>query len=528
MRIRPSTWIFWAYLALYVAFQGAVLVASNFYAYLNDFWFLNQLSERFTGTNIAALQDGFFGYLYPLLLKLIPQPVLLPAAAIVSLIAAAAIIALVYFTASRIVGPGWALVAAWIVSMQPDFFSYATVAGGDALAALTVAIAIWLLATRAIPKSDGQQFDQPSAWIIFTAALLISVGGTVRYHVLMLASVPLAFALLQPRRRVRLAGMAIAGAAIGFLPQALVNIAAGKGPLFTQQGFNIYRQAVGVDWNTTDKLDPAVYASLWAVASKYPQEFVSGFLTAFANFTFPLLVLSAAAVFAHRTRWNPLLWSFVGGGVIYALTTSLAFSGRTMIAFMPLWGSAAAVSFGLAAEWLRSLRANDRTLRPGLTGIPIGVLTSSALIWGTLGWVATNEANAWDRLQLENSRRATEEALLQIPGIESMRDVFTNDFNFYTTAIPGYVPNHNGGLVQVSQPATEMATSLDLSSIDALSCSAHKGRIRAFVWRPDSAQESQSEVAAILGGNVPHQGIELTRRGATTVASMQLHGIDAC
>lgn len=498
MRIRPSTWIFWAYLALYIAFQGAVLVASNFYAYLNDFWFLNQLSERFTGTNIAALQDGFFGYLYPLLLKLIPQPVLLPAAAIVSLIAAAAIIALSYFTASRIVGPGWALVAAWIVSMQPDFFSYATVAGGDALAALAVATAIWLLASRAIPKSDGQQFDQPSAWIIFTAALLISVGGTIRYHVLMLASVPLAFALLQPRRRIGLAGMSIAGAAIGFLPQALVNIAAGKGPLFTQQGFNIYRQAVGVDWDTTDKLDPAAYESLFAVLRSHPQEFASGYLMAFANFTLPLLVLALAFVFAYRTHWRPFIGALAIGGTVYAITTALAFSGRTFIALAPPWGIAAAVSMGLAATWLNGLQADDRHPRPALAGLPVGILATAALVWGTLGWVTTNEANAWDRLQLENARRATEEALLQVPGIDSMRQVFTNDFNFYTTRIPDYVPIHNGGLVQVSQPGTDMAKALDGSSVQAFLASGARHGIRAVVWDSESSSDFSQEVVAAL------------------------------
>ena len=486
MKIRPSTWVFWAYLALYVAFQGAVLVASNFYAYLNDFWFLNQLSERFTGTNIAALQDGFFGYLYPLLLKLIPQPVLLPAAAIVSLMAAAAVIALAYFTAARIVGPGWALVAAWIVSMQADFFSYATVAGGDALAALAVAIAIWLLASRAIPRSDDQEFNQPSAWIIFTAALLISVGGTIRYHVLMLAAVPLAFSLLQRERRIRLAAMAIAGAAIGFLPQAVVNIAAGKSPLYTQQGFNIYRQAVGVDWNTTDKLDPAAYASLWAVVRNYPQEFVSGYLTAFEHFTFPLLVLVVAAVLAHRTRWNSLMWSFAVGGTVYAVTTSLAFSGRTMIALMPLWGVAAAAAFGLAATWLQGLHREQGAQSRALAGVPASILTAAALAWGTLSWVTVNEANSWDRLQLENARRASESALLQLPGIESMRQVFTNDFDFYTTRIPGYVPLHNGGLVQVSQRGTAMAASLDGSGASSFLCSAAKLDVRAILWRADS------------------------------------------
>ena len=491
---RASKIAFAVFLGLYAAFQAAVLTTSNFYAYLNDFWLLRQLSERFNWTNPAALQDGFFGYLYPFVLKFVPQDASLPIAAVLSLVAACAIIWLTFDAASRIVGPAWGLVAVWLVAMQPEFFIYASVAGADMIAALLVVAALWLLVAK-----TGNEPNRVR--VLFTAGLLIAVGGTARYHVLVLAAIPFFLGLLSAGSRWRNAAAPVAGALLGFLPQVLVNLSAGRSPFFTQQGFNIYRQAVGIDWQNTAAMDPASYGSVLAVARAYPQEFVSAYLGALENFIFPLLVLAVAVLLAHRTVWRNLMWSFLLGSLVYALMTSLAFSGRALIALMPLWAIAASVVFGFGAAWLSGARMSERT-SIAVRGAPAVALTVGLLAWGTFPWAVEAETNAWNRGQAERLREVQDAALARIaPGLTSMRQVFTNDFDFYSTRIPGGAPIHNGGLVQISQAGTDMAKSLDTSSVQAFVCSADEAGIRAVVWNPGNGGAAADELKAVLYGS---------------------------
>lgn len=501
---RIARWVFGLGLLAYAALQLLVLIASNFYAYLNDFWILKQLASRFEGTNPAALQDGFFGYLYPLILKAIPDVAALPAAGLLSLAAAMATIAFTYLAASNIVGSAWALVAAWIVAMQPVFFLYATVAGADALAVLPVAAGLWLLVARGT-HSNGKT----ATHIVFWAALLIAVGGTMRYHVLVLAVIPLVFGLRANDGRWRQGGAAVLGAAIGFAPQVVVNIAAGRSPLFTQQGFNVYRQAVGVDWQNTASLDPAAYTSVLTIVREHPQEFASAYLSALANFTWPLLVIAAAAALASHTKWQRFMWSAFAGAVVYALATSLAFSDRALIALTPIWAIAAATALGLGMRWTKCHEGHDQRQPRSLGGWPAAVLTSTLLAWGTLSWISAAESNIWGRVQMENARASYERALLATaPSLTSMDQVFTNDFDFYATTVPGSVPIHNGGLVQIGQKGTMMARQVDMSGVEAFLCSAFRAGIQAVVWNPGNTSGAAAGVADLLAADTVDRAVK--------------------
>lgn len=436
-----------AFLIAYSAIQAWIMVASNFYAYLNDFWFLRKLADNFSGTNIAALQDGFFPYLYPLIQSFIPESVALPFSTVLSFIASLGTIVMTYAAANRIVGPAWALVAVWIVALQPTFFTYATVAGADALSVFFVAASVLVLTFWIDGKHAG------SHWLLFISGFLIGVGATLRHHILLLALIPLTAALLsQSKKKSKAVVASLGGVFIAYIPQMIVNISDGYGPYMTLQGFNVYRTVVGVDWSTTASLDPALYSSPLRIITSYPFEFANAYLSAWSFFAVPVLLIAAAAVVLFGTKWQSVLTAILAAAGAYAITTSVAFSDRTLMALAPLLGLGAALIAGRWGTWLLhpwiTLRAGSQYLATSL----VAALIAAVLLWLTLPWLEQNILISRDRIAMEDTRSEQESNLLSLDPPESMDQVLSLDFNFYSTAIPGAYPQVVGGIQPVSQP----------------------------------------------------------------------------
>lgn len=481
-----------AFLIAYSAIQAWIMVASNFYAYLNDFWFLRKLAENFSGTNFAALQDGFFPYLYPLIQSSIPESVALPLSTVLSFIASLGTIVMTYAAANRIVGPAWALVAVWIVSLQPTFFTYSTVAGADALSVLFVAASVLTLTFWVNGKNAG------NPWLLFSSGFLIGVGATLRHHILLLSLIPLAAALLsRSKKKSKAVAASLGGVFVAYIPQMIVNISDGYGPYMTLQGFNVYRTVVGVDWSTTASLDPALYSSPFRIIINYPFEFANAYLSAWGSFAVPVLLIAAAAVVLLSTKWQPVLTAILVAAGAYAITTSVAFSDRTLMALAPLLGISSAVIAGRWGTWLLhpwiTLRSGSQYLATSL----VTALIAALLLWLTLPWLEQNVLSSRDRIAMEDTRSEQESNLLSLDPPESMDQVLSFDFNFYSTAIPGAYPRVVGGIQPISQ---QDLWSLDLQeglSDRQYQCELANQGISRILWN----QGSLASLEQLLGGS---------------------------
>lgn len=491
-----TRWLSWAFLTalllFYVAIQGWILKASNFYAYLNDFWFLRQLGDRFTGLNPGALQDGFFPYLYPLLQKLLPESIALQVSASASLVFAVGVILIVYIASSRIVGPGWALVAAWIVAFQPDFFTYATVAGADMLSAVPVAGAVLLLVLWCAGRHQG------SPWLLFWSGFLMGVGGSLRHHVLLLAVVPLTLALQNSGNRARSFLFTFAGAAISYAPQIIVNVASGHAPYSTLQSFNIYRVVVGVDWLSTSTLDPNEYSSPIRVLVSHPYEFAISYLHGLEEFAVPLFLVSLAVFFTCRSPWRKLTWSLLAGTYVYVALVALAFSPRAVVVLVPIWGLAAALLVGVAAARLAQL--SGRVGDPGYQWSAVAVASSGLLLF-TLPWLRAGISQGLERVELEIGRQQVKHAISEQPLEGDTIDLITNDYDFYSLESPAVRVRYIGGIAPISQ--TKQSDPLyGIVDLETLVCENMGASTTYVLWRGPYSDGIPSELGRALVGDV--------------------------
>ena len=493
-KIKFGDLVFPMTLVIYFFLNLWIILASNAHALLNDFWFLKEISERTQWSDPSSLYDGFFPYLYPLLLKLVPDSLLLHTTAFLSLIAACLTIVFVYLSATYLVGPIWAIVAAWVIALQPQFFSYATVSSADALAALPVAAALWVLLREW--RQENPRFGRA----LFLAGLLIGSGASLRYHTLLLVIIPLALGLSISGLRWRATLAVISGFLLGYLPQIVINASAGEMPWSTMQGFNMYRQAVGVDWNATDSLNPDLFASPLSVILNNPASFTMNYLTAFSNFAFPLVVVVTAAFLSRGSRWNAIMWSMAVGALAFSLTSSTAFSDRTLIVFMPIWAISAAWIFQQGSEKLTRLSNWKKDFRSRLSPLLQYCLISVLLLWGTIPWIQSDLASGIARTELEASRANYEASFLSSVNVSSMTEVFSNDFNFYTLEVPGFVPLHNGGIAAISQRGTTMAPAVEVSGIQPFLCDSFRRNIQATIWNPGNGSGTEPELNAVLSG----------------------------
>jgi len=520
-RISGVQAVFPLSLLVYFLLNSWIILASNAHALLNDFWPLKQLSVRSQWGEPASFYDGFFPYLYPLLLKFVPDNSLLYSTSFLSLLAACLTITFVYLSAKYLVGPIWAIVAVWIIALQPQFFTYATVSSADSLAALPVAVAIWLL----IREWDR---DNPKCIrALFFAGLLMGFGASLRYHTSLLLVIPMVLAVTVDHARLKTLIAAMSGFVLGYLPQILVNAMAGELPWSTSQGFNMYRQAVGVDWNTTDSLDPNLYGSPLSVIFDNPASFTTNYLSAFSNFTFPLVVIVFAAFLSLGTKWSAILWAMAAGASVFAVVSSTAFSDRALIVFVPIWGISAAWVLGEGYKRIAADRLSFAGNKAHRVALIQYFLITMVLVWGTLPWIQSGVTTGIARSELEASRANYESYFLESVKVDSMNEVFSNDFNFYTLKVPDFVPLRNGGWPAISQIGTQMAPAIDTNGVQPFLCDSLGRNIQATIWNPGNGSGTEAELNSILSGESENSQILLRSRQGLVMSEITLN-TDPC
>jgi len=193
------------------------------------------------------------------------------------------------------------------------------------------------------------------------------------------------------------------------------------------------------------------------------------------------------------------MWSVAAGGLAYTIATSLAFSERALIPLVPIWAiSSAVVAAGVGRLLDQVIR--ERAVFSTSRRAAMALLIGSIVMWATLPWLQTAEANAVARINLESDRERLDTAFTQLGLADRMDQVFTNDFFFYSTQTPGFVARYNDGLIRVSQRGRPLAEELDTSSIDGFLCSALNEGIRAVVWNPGYTSGTDPELALLLSG----------------------------
>lgn len=486
---KRATTIFLASLIVYGLTNLAILLNSSFHAFLNDFWLLRDIARAASPGNLQAYFDGFFPYLYPALLQLIPDSLLLPVAGLLSLLTGLAAIALVYLTASRLTNFWCGLIAAWIVAIFPLVFTYMTNLGPDVVALLPVALALYLLGSLVARPTNQQR----NTFIVI--GILIGIAASLRYHAGLIAIVPFAYIFLTAGERFKRTLLLSTGLLLGYLPQIIISFVATGNPISTFQGFNAYRQVNTIDWNTTSNIDIELYSSVQAVILNQPCDFTIAYLSSITNFAFPLLVLAFAYLFNSRGRLGIFYLSVLIGGVAYAAIVSLAFSERSLILFIPLWGLAAAGAIFGFISWFQ-----DVTKPATFAQLPISVGVVVAVLVGTFSWISSDVQAGIGRSELERSRVMNANELEFGAVAMEMSQVFSNDFNFYSLNLGGYTPRYNGGLQRVGIPGRELVREVDTSSIDAFLCSAGKAGIKSVVWNANNVGGTEASLAALLAG----------------------------
>jgi hypothetical protein len=167
---------------------------------------------------------------------------------------------------------------------------------------------------------------------------------------------------------------------------------------------------------------------------------------------------------------------------------------------MPIWAISAAWIFQQGSEKLTRLSNWKKDFRSRLSPLLQYCLISVLLLWGTIPWIQSDLASGIARTELEASRANYEASFLSSVNVSSMTEVFSNDFNFYTLEVPGFVPLHNGGIAAISQRGTTMAPAVEVSGIQPFLCDSFGRNIQATIWNPGNGSGTEPELNAVLSG----------------------------
>jgi len=152
-----------------------------------------------------------------------------------------------------------------------------------------------------------------------------------------------------------------------------------------------------------------------------------------------------------------------------------------------------------------------------------GTLVAALLLWGTLPWIQADFASGIARSELEVSRANNEVNFLSETNVASMNEVFTNDFNFYTLKIPGFIPQHNGGIAAISQQGTSLAPNIDVSGIQPFLCDSLQRRIEATIWNSGNGSGTESGLNEVLSGKIPDSQIVTQPTSGLVISNIELN-----
>jgi len=508
--IARTTWAFWAYLAVYVTLQVAYGVRTAFMPAENDILGIMSIARGLTLADWSSFHNDFFGAGLPIIIALLPVQHALAITALLALAGSAVALVALFALVTRLAGRLWALAAVVVTSLTPLFVDYAASAGPDA-----IALGLCMLAFAWFARETA---TRPTArpWVLLGTGVLFGLAGLIRYHALILGLGLIVWAALTAPtlRRWRAPLLAAGGIAIGFLPQVLLNLLGGYGPLEIGSAFYVYESALGVNWFDTTSIPPESYSSVMRVVLDHPGAVLTGYLLTLTNYIVPIAALSVALLVTTVHQHRAALIGLLTATTSYALAVSIASSPRGPIATLPMM----AIGMAVVADRVSTSLPADM----GRRRILIGCLAVLVIAWPLL---REDVFLLQEKSKHAAERADTEAALIAMGGISDTSQVLTNDFDMYFTAIPGVQPDRIGGWQDISLNGDRAHTTVDLSSIVAFHCDALSRGITFVLWRDSQLPFMDGALSGALnGGSQTPRLVNVGRLGpysVTRIASGQ-------
>ena len=478
-------WILFGYLVIYGLIQLLLGYRSGFRPAENDFLGNLNIANGIDFGAIETLHNGFFAAGLPVMLTVIPDTGVFWVSGVISLLSGLAALVATYVVTGRLAGRWWGLAAVVLLSANPLFFDYFASPGPDLIAVGLTTIALAVYTCEALRKAP------PRPAILLLAGLLFGAAGLFRAHALVLAGGLLLWTLLQSNDRVRMLMFAGLGVAIGILPQVVINLLGGFGPLEADTGFYIYESTLGMDWYTTGAIPVDVYSNPLRVIADHPLQFLAAYVMALTNYVIPIAVLAIAALLARRQAARLVLMSILASTVAFALIVSTASSPRGPLPILPQ----AAIGLAVVLSWIFVQTAAAARLwqQIAVIGLLVAMVT-----WPQLREIALATAA---KQQAASERAAVEAAVVAGGRVTEASQVLTDDFFLYFTGIPGNMPDRIGGWENISLNGRQPHVDVSLASIHDFYCDARSRGINTVMWKPAPMAALHPNLDAALSGS---------------------------
>ena len=359
---------------------------TSFQVALNDFWTIAHLARELDLSVGESLHNGFFPIGGLVALRVVSAFAAAPVAAwMLSTVAAMVAIGICTRIVERAGGPVFALAVPvlalahmrWLeyaLSQMPDVWCGGWLALGTLVALGTV--------------TDDEVGDRRRLMV----AALCGSAALVRFHAGGWALGLVVAEAWTSRDRWRAMGVGLLGLAIGFAPQMVAGIAAGRGPLSTHQAFNVHKLVHGVDWVQTAHMD--IPDSGLAVILDAPGRFALRYLDAWINDAWILvpgivLVLLTSGIARRRA------WMLSSAAAVYLVLVAAGDSPRALVPVVPL--IAATTGLALHAAWSRwDAGAGER--RVGATGFALIAVALAVAVSVRVSDLASHRTAQHDRM----------------------------------------------------------------------------------------------------------------------------------
>jgi hypothetical protein len=473
---------------------GCIGVYIDHFPSVNDLFDNHYLSMVMSFSDIHSWYDGFFPFGYSLLLKLLTGGDFPAVAAyhVNVLLTFAMMLAIAWYLRKKDLRR---LFPVWLCCfiLFPRTFRYQITPGPDTAAMALFTVGAVLLLSRLNPSEKAT--PSKSAVLLSAAAgISMGIGALFRYHILVASFLFLAAFFLSAKNGRKCA--VISGISLGvcYLPQILVNVFTGHGPLETYHSLNLYNLVYGVNWYHVDKLLPL----------PTPKSIILGA---------PFVCIK------HYLAGTLGLLVFALPPAMYAL---LSPAGRTSGFCVALFCAAYALFFGTSAS-----------PRAALPLIPVSMLFFVRILFALhpqkrvkLAMVALLLACGCLFLMLdvkkirsfkaERERYGNMETFFIKSGVKNGHEIYSCDLNQYFATLSPHVPLFNGGWGRVATYRyNELIPELDVGSLEGFYADCVRRKVRFVVLNGNASKladfcgdlytgkikDSRFMAAASFGGN---------------------------
>jgi len=474
------------YVLVYTAIQVWLAVRTSFHLAVNDFLGLVLIADNVDWSRPETLHNGFFPFALPAILALLPPGTELPVAGLISAAFGAITLLCTYAIASALGAREWALAAPVLLSLNPLFFAYFASPGPDVIATGLATAGLALYARASARSSIDTRIG-----VAMASGLLFGFAGLFRYHAALLGVGLLTWAALRGSRRGTAVLAAGLGLLLGYLPQVVINLLGGFGPLESDSGFTMYQSVVDINWHATNAIDPQAYQSALGVITAQPFEFLNRYLASLSRFVLPIVVVALAVLVPRRRKRDVVMLSMLVSAVAYAVVVSTGNSPRGLLPVLPL----AAVAIAVLSHGAFEL---TRDTAPAWQRVCAIVAVLGFVV--ALPNLSESATSAHDKLSAERARAAVEAGVIDSTDIDEAGQILTNDFNLYFTDVAGTNPEKIGGWFNISLNGREAHDDVDLSSVTGFYCDAQRRGVRMVLWSPGSVPGLDPDLEAAFNG----------------------------